>query len=289
MEFMEAAELSKEKKDELIDVFNNSLVRTDDQDGERFTIRKSPHYSELVRYGGSRLPEQFHAMIDMEKQRILFSQRIPKESESIQQGGSSGHGDKNKLKSGSMFFVDLKLSGQDEPTTGVVESFPRGAVQTVEFLRDLSSSKSRVVYFGPCGMFAVGEPVHWNMSDHLNLKASSLFGGVPIYGDVTVYRKKPISVDFLKNPSKKRKRSTSEDDTRKAKKSKKSPSSSSSSSSSVPSDNVTVQELEKMISEAQLGIAKAAESEIIPYVIPPLTPPLSPPLQQDPPEFEELI
>jgi len=218
MEYMDGAELTKNKKDELLDVFSNSLVRTIGEEDEKFTIRKSPHYTELSRYGGSRTVEQYHTIIEYEKQRKLYTQRIPKDSENGSGGsggtnGSSGSSEKTKLRTGVMYYAELKLLSDSPVTSGVVESFPRGAIQTVEFIRDLSStSKSRIVYFGPCGMFAVGEPGQWNQPELLNLKASSLFGGIPLYGDVTVFRKKPISVVNLNGePKKKRKKKDGDD------------------------------------------------------------------------------
>jgi len=197
MEYMDAEELEIEKKDELIDVFSNSMERIDGEGGDRYTIKKSPHYSELIRYGGNRTPEQYTQLIEEELQRRIYVQRIPKDLESkkaaIQRAGLMFH-----------MKIPCGLSSTHSPLM-TLATFPRGDTQMIEFLQE-ESKNPKVIYFGSGGMFGIGDPNMFNLPQFLNLKASSLFGGVPIYGDITVFKKKPFVLNSMGNENKSRKR-----------------------------------------------------------------------------------
>ena len=180
--YMENEKLNSEQRDELFDVFSNSLLRTGENDSMKFTLKKSPSFKELVRYEGIKTVEQFHDDISLDLQRFLFTQRVEKEPEE----------EKPAHRCGIMYYAKIPLESPGGFTTGPLDKFPRGAIQTIEYLKG-ESKKPKIIYFGPKGMFGIGDPKDWNNSDLLNLKASSLFGGeIRLFGDVTVYRKKPI-------------------------------------------------------------------------------------------------
>ena len=106
-EYMDAEDLSKHLKDELIDTFSSSLVRTPERADEAFTVKKSPTYMTLVRYGGQFSASQFNEMIELDRQRQLFTQRIPNEVDD----------ETHEKKTGLMYSLFLP-SVETDPTKG---------------------------------------------------------------------------------------------------------------------------------------------------------------------------
>ena len=166
LEISQESGMTQELVQELLDDFQATLKRDDEQGHGPFTISPAPSYKNLKTWGGQMTLEEYHQRYDHDTQIRLYCQKFPEDKDQREAlYGTMQWTKKRKLSIPTVYTRDVRV--------------PKGLKRCLKFLKYMAGSDQIVLGLHPSKpMFVVGQPdrvAHHHMY-------SPLLDGLPITG-----------------------------------------------------------------------------------------------------------